>query len=217
MPRLDTVLVLLLATPAVAFANGDSARTTMEQRPGPTAAVDLDWAERDARELREFIMLTAGLKNALRDRMPGRYRGVNEDVLRVMDRETGQASVKAAQAAREATLWRVFRAQRLDASITDAGHDMLQAIDDRYPSRDDVSDHDTAIIRHDDMVRIGTMAGSLRNDVAIGDRAAMKRNLSLAEQFLAVMRRDAAATERERSEDRAQLGEDGRERRTGQR
>src|SRR5262245_41400214 len=62
MPRLDTVLVLLLATPALAFANGDSTRTTMERRADPgQAALDRTWAERDAREIREFTMLTAAL------------------------------------------------------------------------------------------------------------------------------------------------------------
>lgn len=77
----------------------------------------------------------------------------------------------------------------MDASVTDAGNDMLQAIED-------TRDRDTAIIRRDDMARIGTMAGSLRNDISAGDRSAMKRNMSLAEQFLSVMRRDLMTADR---------------------
>ena len=182
MPRLDTVLVLLLATPALSFAN--------------PAAINPTWTERDAREVREFETMTASLKDAWQSRMPGRYREVNESLLRAMDREIEQASVKADQAAREAMLWRQFREQRLDASVTGAGNDMLQAIDDAH-------DRDTAMLRRDDMVKIGTMAGSLRNDISSGDRSAMKRNMSLAEKFLSVMRRDLAAAQRERDEDTA--------------
>ncbi len=181
MPRLDTVLVLLLATPALSFANPSPVRTP--------AAADRMWAERDAREVREFETMTASLKDAWQSRMPGRYRDVNESLLRAMDREIEQASVKADQAAREATLWREFKKQRMDASVTDAGGDMLQAIDD-------TRDRDTAIMRRDDMVRIGTMAGSLRNDISSGDRSAMKRSMSLAGEFLSVMRRDVNAGRR---------------------
>ena len=194
MPRLDTVLVLLLATPALSFAN-----------PAPVGnrvAVDHAWAERDAREVREFEQLTVSLKDAWKSRMAGRYREVNESLLHAMDHEIQQASVKADQATREATLWREFRKQRMESSVTGAGSDMLKVIDDRYEQSDGASDRDTAMLRRDDMVRIGTMAGSLRNDISAGDRSAMKRNMALAEKFLSVMRRDLAATQQERVEDR---------------
>ena len=52
------------------------------------------------------------------------------------------------------------------------------------------------MLRRDDMIRIGTGAGALQNDIERGNRAAMKRNVTLAESFLDVMRRDLAATRR---------------------
>jgi len=195
MPRLDTVLVLLLAMPALAFANPQPVRNPV--------AVDRTWVERDAREMREFEQLTVSLKDAWQSRMPGRYRDVNESLLHAMDREIEQASVKADQAKREAALWREFRKNKMEASTTNAGRDMLQAIDESYGQRDDGRDRDTAIVRRDDMVRIGTLAGSLRNDVSAGDRSAMKRNMSLMQDFLNVMRRDVSAAQRERTEDQA--------------
>jgi len=84
----------------------------------------------------------------------------------------------------------------MDASVTSAGSDMLQAIDDSYGQRDDGRDRDTAIVRRDDMARIATLAGSMRNDIASGDRSAMKRNMSLMQDFLNVMRRDVNADRR---------------------
>lgn len=188
MPRLDTVLALLLAMPALSFANPAPARSP--------AAVERTWPERDAREVREFEQLTVSLKDAWQSRMPGRYRDVNESLLHAMDREIEQASVKADQAKREAALWREFRKNKMEASTTNAGSDMLQAIDDSYGQRDDGRERDTAIVRRDDMVRIGTLAGSMRNDIASGDRSAMKRNLSLMQDFLNVMRRDVKADRR---------------------
>jgi len=183
MARLDTVLVLLLAMPALSFANPAPVRSPVD--------VERTWRERDAREMREFEQLTVSLKDAWKGRMAGRYREVNESLLHAMDREIEQASVKADQAEREAVLWREFRKKRMDASVTSAGSDMLQAIDDN-----DGRDRDTAIVRRDDMARIATLAGSMRNDIASGDRSAMKRNMSLMQDFLNVMRRDVNADRR---------------------
>ena len=188
MARLDTVLVLLLAMPALSFANPATVNSAV--------AVERTWPERDAREMREFEQLTVSLKDAWKGRMAGRYREVNESLLHAMDREIEQASVKADQAEREAVLWREFRKKRMDASVTSAGSDMLQAIDDSYGQSDDGRDRDTAIVRRDDMARIGTLAGSMRNDIASGDRSAMKRNMSLMQDFLNVMRRDVNADRR---------------------
>jgi hypothetical protein len=218
MTRLDTVLVLLLATPALSFANTDPVRDSVGRRQEQgQLAVDRGWAARDAGELREFEQLTASLKGACRSRLTGRYREVNENLQRAIDREIEQSSVKAAQAAREVALWRVFRKERLEASTTGAGNDMLQAIGESYEHRDDARDRDNAIVRHQDMVRIGTMVGALQNDIGAGDRSAMKRNIALAEQFLSVMRRDVVATQVEGVEDRAELREDPRETRTDRR
>jgi hypothetical protein len=215
MPRLDTVLVLLLAMPAATFANSDPVRNTAERRQDHRQlAVDRTWAVRDANELREFEAMTASLKDALQDRMSSRYRDTNETLLRAMDREIEQASVKAAQAAHEArTSRREARNERMEAATSGDGRDLLQAIDDRHDLRDDRRDRDTAFARHDEMARIGTMAGALQNEIDRGDRSAMKRNLTLAEQFVAVMRRDLAATGRESTEDRAELREDRKDRR----
>lgn len=209
MPRLDTVLVLLLATPALSFANSDPVRNTVERRMDHRQlAVDRSWAERDARELREFEAMAASLKDAMQDRMTGRYREVNTRLLEAMDREIQQSGVKADQAAREAGLWREFRNERMEASTSGGGRDFLQAMDDRHDLGDDRRDRDSAAARHDEMVRIGTMAGALRNNVERGDRTAMKRSIALAEDFLKVMRRDVAATSAERVEDRVELRED---------
>ncbi len=174
MPRLDTVLVLLLAMPALAFANSNPVRSTLERT----------WAERDARELSEFEQLTASLKDAWQGRDVEHYSDVNESLLRAMDREIDQAKVKVDRAARAATL---SRREPMQAA-TGGASDMLRSIED--PHRDG----DTPMVRHHDLVRIGTMAGALQNSINRGDTTAMKRNLSLTEEFLSVMRRDVAAT-----------------------
>jgi pilus assembly protein CpaF len=75
----------------------------------------------------------------------------------------------------------------------------------------------TRFFTADELVRIGTLSGALQNAIERGDRGAMKRNVVLTEQFLSVMRRDLAATQNERSEDRAELREDRRETRTDRR
>jgi hypothetical protein len=218
MPRLDTVLVLLLAMPAASFAN-DAARNTVERRQDHRQlAVDRGWLERDTRELTEFEHMTAALEDANRDRMAARYRDVNTTLQQAMDREIDEAAVKSAQAAHEARLSRrEARNERMEASMTGSGRDALQAIDDGRDRRDDALDRDSAITRHNELVRIGTLSGALQNDIERGDKSAMKRNVALTEQFLSVMRRDLAATQGERSEDRAELREDRRETRTDRR
>jgi hypothetical protein len=57
------------------------------------------------------------------------------------------------------------------------------------------------------MVRTGTMSTALQNRIDRGDRAAMKRNVELAESFLALLRRDLAAAQAEAAEDRGELRE----------
>jgi citrate synthase len=199
MPRLDTVLVLLLAIPASSFANANPARNTVEHRQDRRQlAPDRAWAERDAREVTEFESMTAQLRDAMQDRMAARYRDVDEDVLRAMDREIEQAAVKSDQAAHEA---RVSRRQARNVMGASAGGNTLQAADDQ-------NDRNTALWRHDEMARLGTMAGALQNEVNHGDRTAMRKNLALAEKFLDVMKRDLAANSRERTEDRAELRKD---------
>jgi hypothetical protein len=209
---LDTVLVLLLAIPASSFANADPAHNTVERRQDRRQlTLDRAWAERDAREVTGFESMTAQLRDAMQDRMAARYRDVNEDVLRAMDREIEQAAVKADQAAHETRLSRrEARRSTMQASAGDVS--TAQAVDDRHDLRDDRRDRDTAFVRHDEMARIGTMAGALQNEIYRGDRTAMKKNLALAEQFLDVMKRDLAADGRERTEDRGELREDRRER-----
>jgi hypothetical protein len=219
MPRPDTVLVLLLAMPVSTFANPNPAHNTVERRQDHRQiALDSAWAQRDGREVTEFESMTAALRNALQDRMAARYRSVNEDMLRAMDREIEQAAVKAAQAAHETRLSRrEARSEHMEAAASGSGRDAVQALDDRHDLRDDRRDRDTAVARHDEMARIGTMAGALQNDIDRGDRTAMRKNLALAEQFLDVMRRDLAATGRERTEDRPELREDRREARSDRR
>jgi len=178
MPRLDTVLVLLLAMPALTFANSNPAPNTLERT----------WVERDARECREFEQLTASLKDAWQGGDVERYSAVNESLLRAIEREIDQASVKVDRAARAATL---SRREHMQAA-TGGTPDVLQLIDDPH------HDGDTPVVRHDDMVRIGTLAGALQNSIDRGDRSAMKRNLALTDEFLSVMRRDLAATRSDR-------------------
>ncbi|HKW15676.1 MAG TPA: hypothetical protein VJS69_14420, partial [Candidatus Krumholzibacteria bacterium] len=122
MPRFETVLVLLLAMPASSFANSDPVRNTVERRQDHRQlTLDKAWAERDGRELHEFEAMTASLRDALQDRMAARYRDVNENMLRAMDREIQQAAVKADQAAHEARLSR--REARRSTMEASAGGD----------------------------------------------------------------------------------------------
>lgn len=178
MPRLATVLVLLLATPALLFANS-------KPHDYREAALERTWAERDARELGEFEAMAASLKDAWQHGGGERYCEVNEGLLHAMGREIDQAKVKADRAARAAML---SRRETMQAAT--GGAPGVEAIDDTH--RDD----QTARIRHDEMLRIGTLAGSLSNGIGRGDRGAMKRNLSLAEEFLSVMRRDVETDRR---------------------
>lgn len=219
MPRLDTVLVLLLAMPAATFATAQPVRNTMDRNADHRQlAVDRDWSERDAREVQEFEQMTTALKDACHDRMSARYREVSANLQKAMDREIEQAGVRSAQAAHEAALSRrEFRNERMEAGASGSTRESLQAIDDGHDLRDDARDQDTAMTRHEAMIRIGTLSGALQNDIGRGNRAAMKRNAALADEFLSVMRRDLAATRHETVEDRAELREDRRETRTDRR
>jgi len=219
MPRLETVLVLLLAMPAISFANSDPVRNTAERRQDHRQiTVDRTQLDRDTQELRAFEQMTAALKDACEDRMASRYRDVNAGVQNAIDREVEQAAVKSAQSAREVRgARREVRGERMEATSTGSGRDALQAFDDGHDRRDDARDRNTAVGRHDEMARIATMSGALQNEIDRGDRRAMQRNVELVEQFLELMRRDLAATQGERSEDRAELREDRRETRTDRR
>lgn len=212
MPRLDTVLVLLLAMPGAAFAKTETIRNSREARADRhELAADYDWNERDKRELAEFERFASALRDASRDRMSGRYRDTNTRVQTAMAREIGQAQVKSAQAAYEATRSRrELGSERMEASVTGEPYHMFEARDDRRDLRDDARDHDNATARYEEMARIATMSAALQNPIDRGDRAAMKRNLELANAFLAMMRRDLAASRLEAAEDRAELHEDQR-------
>lgn len=219
MPRLDTVLVLLLAMPALSFANSDPVRNTVERRQDQRQlAVDNNQLARDSQEVSDFEKMIAALKNACEERMAARYRDVNERVRTAMGREVEQAAVKSAQAARETHLSRrESRNEHMEAATGGDGRDAIQAIDDGHDRRNDARDRDSAVIRHDEMARISTLCGSLQNDIERGDLNAMRRNASLAEDFLNVMRRDLSATQSERVEDRSERREDRREARTDRR
>ena len=208
MPRLDTVLVVLLAMPAVTFANTDTVRNHQEarvdQRP---LAIDQDWNERDARELAEFEKLAIALRDAGQDRMMGRYREVNARVQAAITREIEQAQVKSAQAAQEARLsGRELRDERMEASVSGEMPDMFETRDDVVDLRDDMRDRDNTLARYEEMARIGTMSTALQNSIERGNRRAIKRNLELTDMFLALMRRDMVASRAETTEDRAERG-----------
>jgi hypothetical protein len=219
MPRLDTVLVLLLAMPAASFANTDPVRNAVErQQDHRQLAVDRSAAARDEREVAEFEQMSKTLGDAYRDRMAGRYREVNTRLQTAMLREVEQASVKSDQAAHEAQLsGRELRSERMEAGVSGDSRDMLQSGDDRRDLNDDVRDRANAFIRHAEMVRIATLAGALQNNIDRGERAAMQRNVALIDQFLKVMRSDVAAMRTEPVEDRIELREDRRETRTDRR
>jgi hypothetical protein len=219
MPRLDTVLVLLLAMPAASFANTDPVRNTVErQQDHRQLAVDRSAAARDEREVAEFEQMSKTLGDAYRDRMAGRYREVNARLQTAMLREVEQASVKSDQAAHEAQLSdRELRSERMEAGVSGDSRDMLQSGDDRRDLNDDVRDRANAFIRHAEMARIATLAGALQNNIDRGERAAMQRNVALIDQFLKVMRSDVAAMRTETVEDRIELREDRRETRTDRR
>jgi len=212
MPRLDTVLVLLLAMPGAAFAKTETIRNSREARADRRElAADYDWNERDTRELAEFERFAATLRDASKDRMPRRYRDVNTRVQAAIAREVQQVQVKSAQAGYEATLSRrELGAERMEASVTGEPIDMFESRDDRRDLRDDARDHDNTTARYEEMARIATMSAALQNPIDRGDRSAMKRNLELANAFLAMMRRDLAASRVEAAEDRAELREDQR-------
>ena len=209
MPRLDTVLVVLLAMPTATFANSDTVRNHQETRTDQRQLeTDLDWNERDARELAEFEKLAVALRDAGRDRMMGRYREVNARVQAAITREIEQAQVRSAQAANEARLsGRELGDQRMEASVSGDATDMFQTRDDGLNLRDDVRDRDNTLARYEEMARLGTMSTALQNPIENGNRRAMKRNLELTDKFLALMRRDLAASRAETVEDRAEVRE----------
>lgn len=212
MPRLDTVLVVLLAMPAATFAKSEPIRNHQEVRQDRRQlAVDRDWNERDARELAEFERLAGALKDARQDRMTGRYREINARVQTAMAREIEQAQVKSAQAAQDARLSRrELNNGRMEASLSGDYADMIEPRDDRHDLRDDARDRDHTLARYEEMARIGTMSTALQNPIERGDRAAMKRNIQFTEDFLALMRRDLDATRAEALEDHGELREDRR-------
>jgi hypothetical protein len=216
MPRLDTVWAVLLAMPAIAFANPqpvpNAGQTPVDRRQ---IAIDRAWNERDAREVAEFERLTLALRDAARDRMTGRYREVNERVQTAITREIEQARVKTDRAAGETHRSRgELRRERMDASMPGGGDDMFDTRDDRRDLRDDRRDEEVTLARFEEMARLGTMAAALQNPIERGERGAMKQNLDLAEHFLALMRRDLSAGRFEAGEDRVELREDRRERRS---
>jgi hypothetical protein len=200
MTRFDTVWVVLLAMPTVAIASTTTVQHRQEILADHRPLVDDEnWNERDARELSDFTRLASLLKDARQDRMPKRYREVNARIQEAITREIQQAQVKSEQAAQEARLsGRELRAERMEASVSGDSPDMFE-------TRDDVRDHDNAMARYEEMVRVGTMATALQNQIERGDRAAMKRNLELTESFLGLLRRDLAATRAEAAEDRVEL------------
>jgi hypothetical protein len=210
MPRLDTVLVVLLAMPAAAFANADTVRNHQEARVDHRPiAIDQDWNERDARELAEFEKLALALRDAGQDRMMGRYRDVNARVQAAITREIEQAQVKSAQAAQEARLsGRELQDARMDASFSGETTDMFETRDDALDLRDDNRDRDNTLARYEEMARLATMSTALQNPIEKGNRRAMKRNMEITEKFLALMRRELAASRAELREDRTELRED---------
>jgi hypothetical protein len=114
------------------YANNREIRADRRQ-----LAADVDWNERDAREVAEFERFLGSLRDAGRDRMTGRYREVNTRVQTAMTREIEQAQVKSAQAAHDANLSRrEWRGERMDASVSGEAYDVLQARDDRRDLRD---------------------------------------------------------------------------------
>ena len=88
---------------------------------------------------------------------------------------------------------REWRGERMEASVPGEARALFPLHDDGRDLRDDVRDRDNTLARYEEMARVGTMSTALQNDVDRGRRAAMKRNLELAESFLALMRRDLAA------------------------
>jgi hypothetical protein len=210
MPRLDTVLFVLLAMPAAAFANAESTRNARETRAERRQMADVqDWNERDAREVSEFERLACALRDASEDRMTGRYREVNARVQEAMTREIEQAQVKSAQAAHEARLaGREVSGDRMQASYSADAMDMFETRDDVRDLRDDTRDRDHTLARYEEMARVGTMSTALQNRIERGDPRAMKRNVELARKFLELMRRDFEASRAEAVEDRAEQRED---------
>ncbi|HEX6791716.1 MAG TPA: hypothetical protein VF247_10435 [Candidatus Krumholzibacteria bacterium] len=210
MPRLDTVWVVLLAIPSVAFASPDPARNSAETRVDRRqVAIDRAWNERDAREVSEFERLASTLADASRDRMSGRYREINQQLQAAITREIQQAQVRSAQAAYEAARSRrELSGERMEASMSGDAGEMFDVRDERRDLRGDRVDSERAQARYDEMSRIGTMSAALQNPIERGERKAMKRNVELAANFLALMRRDLAESVAEGRDDRAELRED---------
>jgi hypothetical protein len=204
MPRLDTVLVVLLAMPAVSFASPGSTQSRREAHAGRRQAVVYrEWNQRDAREVAEFERLTSALRHAGRDRMTGRYREVNERVQAAMVREIEQAQIKSAQAMNEARL--AGEARRMNAATPGQSPGMLPHDEN---TTNEERDRDAALARYEEMARLGTMSAALWNPIDRGDRGAMRRNAELAGKFLSLMRSDLAATRREIREDARDPGGD---------
>jgi hypothetical protein len=219
MARLTTPTLILLCFATPVFATAQSGRNAREAvNDHRQIALDRAWSLRDASELTEFETLVSTLHDANEDRMVRRYREINARLQTAMDREISQTHVKRGQAANEQRKSRrELRGERMEAGQTGDPRDQLGVADDRRDLNDDRRDRRSTASRGEEMARLGTLAGSLQNDVARGDRAAMERNLKIATEFLALMRADAEANWKERAEDRRELREDRRERRTDSR
>jgi len=214
------VFTLVLAVCAAPAAAGKDPVRNAREATVDNRQIALDRAEwsRDATEVAEFESWVVDLADACRDRMAGRYQGVNARVRSAMEREIVQVGAKRGQAGRESRQSRrEARDARMEAGATGSGVDQLQAIDVGHDRRDDRGDVRSAADRSREMKRVGGLSAALANDIARGNRSAMEKNLELAREFLSLMREDVGATTVELREDKVERREDRRERRTDRR
>lgn len=184
MSRLSTAALLLffLATPV--FATEAPSRNAGAPAPPSTSA-------RDAAEVAEFEALVASLCDAYEDRMPARYREVNENLQRAMAREIEQARLARDRAVNEERRTRRDRRAPMQAGTAGPSGDLGAAPGDDGAPATMRRDRRSVVNRSEEMIRLGTLSGALQNDIARGHRPAMARNIELAGSFLGLLRADA--------------------------
>jgi hypothetical protein len=186
MSRLSTAALLLLLMVTPAFA------TEAPSRNEGDAAAQVSHS-RDAGELAEFEAMVAALCDAYEDRMPGRYREVNDRLQHAMAREIEQARLSRDRAVNEERRSRRdTRAGRMQAGAAGPSAELGAVFDDGGSPGAERRSRRSAFNRCEEMVRVGTLSGALQNDIARGYRSAMAKNIELAGSFLGLMRADAA-------------------------
>jgi len=189
------LLTLLTALPPSARGARDAAEAIVDQRRIETDRAAL---ERDHEEAERFAALIKTLESARRERDLDRYLQVNTSLRGMMAREIDQARRRASTARAETgQSRREARAEVMEANATLLPGAGFQAPDDRR-------DQAASVSRAAEMTALVSRAEALLPRVEDADAEAFVDNGIVMKRFLAIVRADLAATQRELGED---LGE----------